>query len=149
VNSVSAVDHSEGDRAAGSIADAIGAERTVEEVVTETMTARAVGCGDVAVLATPMVLALAERAAVAALEGWLPPGQTTVGVSVELQHLAPTPVGVPIRATASLLSVEARRLVFSFVVVDAAGEVARGTHTRIQVDRARFMAAAQARVESH
>jgi predicted thioesterase len=114
-----------------------GLEASLEEVVTEVMTATAVGSGDVRVLATPVVLSLVERAAVQALRGRLPEGQTSVGASVTLDHLAPTPVGAGVTATVRLQGVEGRRLTFSFSVTDPAGEVARGTHTRVMVDRER------------
>jgi fluoroacetyl-CoA thioesterase len=123
-----------------------GLEGVVREVVTEAMTAERVGSGDVPVLATPMVLALVERAAVAAVAGALPDGTTSVGASVELAHLAPTPAGSAVEARVRLEHVEgARRLTFSFTVEDPAGEVASGTHVRVVVDRGSFERAATAR----
>ena len=119
-----------------------GLSASITETVTQAMTAAAVGSGDVAVLATPIVLALAERAAVAAVAARLPEGRTTVGSSVTLGHVAPTPVGAVVTATARLDGVEGRRLTFWFSVADPAGEVARGTHVRVVVDRAAFEAAA-------
>lgn len=116
-----------------------GLEGTVQEAVTEEMTADHVGSGSVPVLATPIVLSLVERAAVAALAGRLPDGSTSVGAAVELAHLAPTPVGATVTARAHLDKVEGgRRLTFSFTVSDPAGEIASGTHVRVVVDRARF-----------
>jgi fluoroacetyl-CoA thioesterase len=116
-----------------------GLEGSVEETVTEEMTADRVGSGDVRVLATPMVIALVERAAVQSLAGNLPQGSTSVGASVELAHLAPTPVGAEVTARTRLEHVEGgRRLTFSFTVEDPAGEIASGTHVRIVVDRKRF-----------
>jgi predicted thioesterase len=109
------------------------------------MTAVRVGSGDVPVLATPEVLALAERAAVAAVAGRLPPDATTVGTAVELTHSAPTPVGGMVTATARLDTVEGRRLRFTVSVRDASGEVAAAVHTRVVVDRARFEATARER----
>ena len=110
------------------------------------MTADHVGSGDVHVLATPMVLALVEGAAVSSLVGRLPDGTTSVGASVELAHLAPTPVGTPVEARVRLEHVEGgRRLTFSFAVSDPAGEVATGTHVRVVVDRDRFIQAAEER----
>jgi fluoroacetyl-CoA thioesterase len=116
-----------------------GLEGLTQESVTEAMRADRVGSGDVGVLATPMVLALVERAAVSSLVGKLPEGTTTVGASVELAHLAPTPVGAPVEARTRLERVDGgRRLTFSFTVSDPAGEVASGTHVRVVVDRQRF-----------
>jgi fluoroacetyl-CoA thioesterase len=124
---------------------AIGLEATVEESVTEAMTAAWLGSGDVPVLGTPMVLALVERAAVEAVRGHLPPGTTTVGASVALAHQAPTPIGAKVRAHVVLDQVDGRRLRFRFTVSDPAGEAASGTHVRVVVDRERFKGDAQSR----
>jgi predicted thioesterase len=122
-----------------------GRQATVEETVTEDMTADRLGSGDVPVLGTPAVLALVEAAAVAAVADDLEPGATTVGASVALDHLAPTPVGGTVTATVALAQVEGRRLTFRFEVTDAAGPVARGEHVRVIVDRDRFLGSARAR----
>ena len=122
-----------------------GLQATVEEEVSAEMTAEALGSGDVPVLATPAILALAEAAAVAAVAGRLEQGATTVGTSVELAHLAPTPVGSTVAAVATLEAAEGRVLRFSFEVSDAAGLVARGTHARAIVDRKRFLETARER----
>jgi fluoroacetyl-CoA thioesterase len=116
-----------------------GLEATVEELVTEAMTAQALGSGDVPVLGTPAVLAVVEKAACAAIEGKLEEGQTSVGSTVELSHLAPTPVGSHVRATLRLVEVAGRKLLFEFSVSDDRAEVANGTHRRVVVDRARFL----------
>ena len=71
--------------------------------MTEADTARALGSGDVDVLGTPRALALAEAATVRAAAASLTPGQTTVGTHVELDHLAPSPVGATVRAEAQLV----------------------------------------------
>src|SRR5207248_1568418 len=83
-----------------------GLEAAVEERVTDELSAVALGSGDVAVLGTPAVLALAERAACAAIAGRLGEGETSVGTWVELSHLAPTPVGGSVTARARLVDVE-------------------------------------------
>lgn len=105
-------------------------------------TAKAIGSGDVEVLATPRVLALAERAAVEALGDSLPEGRTSVGSWVELQHHEPTRVGVEVTAEAVLLGVHGRRLEFSISVSDGQREVAHCRHRRIVVERDAFLAAA-------
>lgn len=97
-------------------------------------------------LATPILLSLVERAAVSSLAGRLPEGSTSVGASVELAHLAPTPVGAKVEARTRLDRLEGgRRLTFSFSVTDPAGEVATGTHVRVIVDRKRFEEVAASR----
>lgn len=122
-----------------------GLEGVVEATVEESMTAERVGSGDVPVLATPALLSLVERAAVRALMGHLPAGGTSLGASVDLAHLAATPVGGSVRAVARVEAVEERRVTFSFSVDDAAGQVASGTHVRVVVDRERFVRSAAAR----
>jgi predicted thioesterase len=122
-----------------------GLEATVEETVTVDMTAERLGSGDVPVLGTPAVLALVEAAAVAAVSSELEPSSTTVGVSVQMEHLAPTSVGASVAATAGLIEVEGRRLRFSFEVTDPAGPIARGSHVRVLVERERFLSGARDR----
>jgi len=107
--------------------------------VTEADTAIALGSGDVSVFATPALASLMEAAAVAALRDVLDEGQTTVGVQLEIQHLAATPVGMTVRAEARLMAVEGRRLSFRVSAADATEQIGVGTHQRVIVDRARFM----------
>ncbi len=123
----------------------VGVEEVLEGPVTENMTARKVRSGDVPVLATPMVLALVEGAAVRALDGKLPPGTTTVGVSVNLTHAAPTPVGEIVEVRVRVDAVEERRIHFSFHVADGQGAVAFGIHQRALIDRDRFLEFAERR----
>ena len=123
-----------------------GTSATVAETVVQEHTAERVGSGDVEVYATPMVLALVERAAVAALKPALDPGTTSVGARVELDHLAPSPPGVRVEATATLEEVDGRLLRFSFEVRDPGGVVARGAHLRVLVERGPFLEGARSRV---
>ncbi len=117
----------------------VGASATVGLRVTTADTARALGTGDVDVLATPRVLALAEAATVRAVDGLLANGQTTVGTRVELEHLAATPVGRIVEAEARLVEVDGRRLIFEVAVRDATETVATGRVERAVVDRQRFL----------
>ena len=122
-----------------------GLESTIEDTVTERMTAAALGSGDVPVLGTPAVLSLAERAACAAIDSRLRPDETSVGSWVELSHLAPTPVGSSVTARARLTEVTGRTLAFEFTVSDRSGEVARGSHRRVIVSRRDFVETAERR----
>jgi fluoroacetyl-CoA thioesterase len=103
-------------------------------------TARAMRSGSVEVLATPRVVALCEEATVAALDGHLPDGHTTVGMRVQLDHLQPTPVGATVEAEATLEKVEGRRLTFTVSACDSRGLVAAGKVTRVLVEIERFNA---------
>jgi len=117
---------------------------TVSLLVTDADTALAVGSGDVAVLATPRVVALAEAATVKAVDGALEPGITTVGYRVQLDHLAPTAPGATVQAEATLETVAGRRLTFRVSVTDRHGLVAAGRITRVMVERERFLEKATA-----
>ncbi|MEV6693092.1 hotdog domain-containing protein [Micromonospora sp. NPDC051196] len=111
----------------------------VELTVTDADTAQAVGSGDVPVLGTPRVLALAEAATVAATARHLPAGTTTVGTRVELDHRAATPVGRTVVAQARLTAVDRRRLTFEVAVTEGGQTVAEGRVERVMVDRHRFV----------
>jgi predicted thioesterase len=106
--------------------------------VTDRDTAAALRSGDVDVLGTPRVVALAEEASMAALAGHLATGATSVGTRVEVDHRAPTPVGATVEAEAHLVALDGRRLAFTVVVRDGARTVAEGRVERVLVDRARF-----------
>ena len=104
-------------------------------------TAEKAGSGDVPVLATPRLLALAERATVEAVRAHLAEGETSVGTRVELDHLAASPLGAHVEIAAELTEVDGRRLVFAFEARDKHGAaVGRGTIERVVVDRAKFLA---------
>jgi fluoroacetyl-CoA thioesterase len=142
---------------------AAGLRATVRHVVTEADTAIEAGSGDVPVLATPRLLALAEAACVAALEPHLDEGMTSVGTGVALEHRRASPVGAEIEVEAELTELTGRRLVFGFVARhvrpgsagstgsgpaggDPDGDtdlvIGGGTVERIVVDRAKFLARA-------
>lgn len=116
-----------------------GLTYTVDLTVSESDTAIAFGSGDVPVLATPRVIALVEQAALEAVASELPDGTTTVGHSVQLEHLAPTKVGESVRAEAVLEAVAGRRLTFRVSASDDRGLIAAGRVTRVTVERQRFM----------
>jgi predicted thioesterase len=107
--------------------------------VGEEDTAAVLGSGDVPVLATPSVVLLSERATVAAVHPHVREGETTVGYRVQLDHLAPVPVGDDVQAEAVLESVEGRRLTFRVSVKHRDGLVAAGRITRVVVERSRFL----------
>ncbi len=116
-----------------------GPRAAVEMQVEDADTAASLRTGDVPVLATPRVVALAEEATVAAVSGRLDAGTTSVGYRVQLDHLAPIPIGGRVTAEATLESVEGRRLNFRVSVSDGHGLVAAGRITRVIVERDRFL----------
>ena len=116
-----------------------GLSGAVELVVTEADTAQALRSGSVAVLGTPRIVALCEEATCQAVAGALREGETTVGMRVELSHLAPTNVGSKVRAEATLEKTEGRRLTFTVAVTDQGGLVAVAKITRVVVEVERFL----------
>jgi fluoroacetyl-CoA thioesterase len=118
----------------------------VRLIVTEEHTAQHLGSGAVQVLATPHMVLLIERAAVAAVDHVLPGGYHTVGTHLDVRHLAPTPIGFEVRAVAELAAVEDRHLTFRVQVHEgpfdkpgAAGQlVGEGTHRRAIVNLVQF-----------
>lgn len=109
-------------------------------IVTEADTAIALGTGDVPVLSTSRLIALIEAAAVAALDGALPDDMTSVGVSLSIDHIAPSGVGATVRASAVLEAIDDAALEFVIEAADGETLVAVGGHTRVIVERDRFLA---------
>jgi len=118
------------------IAPGLSAES--EMMVGPANTARHLGSGGVEVLATPELVRLMERAAVAAVDPCLPPGAATVGARIDVEHLAPTPVGMRVTARAELVIVEGRRLTFTVEARDECEVVGRARHERVIIDLERF-----------
>lgn len=116
-----------------------GLKHTSTAVVTEALSARAMGSGDLPVYATPAMTALMENAAMLAVAGELPEGSTTVGGRIEVSHMAPTPIGATVTATATLEKVDGRKLYFSVIVMQGDTVIGEGTHLRFVVDKERFM----------
>jgi len=120
-----------------------GLRGTAETLAAADNTALALGSGDVPVYATPALVALVERAAVNALAPHLAPGETTVGIRIELSHTAATPPGMAVRAEAELTAVEGRRLTFRLAAFDAREQIGEGQHQRVLLRRDRFLAKLQ------
>lgn len=111
---------------------------SVTHTVTTSDTAAALGSGDLDVLATPRVLAWLEEATCAALD--LPAERTSVGTRIELEHLAASPVGAEVTATATVVHTDGRLVRFQVVAQDASGTLlANGEIRRVVVDRERFL----------
>ncbi|AGL15742.1 thioesterase family protein [Actinoplanes sp. N902-109] len=119
-----------------------GLSAKVELTVTDADTAQSLGSGDVPVLGTPRVLALAETATVVATARTLPGGLTTVGTRVEVDHRAPTSVGRKVVAQATLTGTDGRKLQFAVTVKDGDTVVAEVHVERVLIDRQRFIAKA-------
>ncbi|MDR1513633.1 MAG: hypothetical protein LBS56_09185 [Propionibacteriaceae bacterium] len=123
----------------------LGLAGAATTVVDATNTARAVRSGDVDVFATPMLVALMEEAACAALRGKLEPGRTSVGTAITVSHKAASPLGATVTATATLERVFGHRLEFAVAARDESRRIADGRHTRVLVDQAEFASRAERR----
>lgn len=118
---------------------------TASFAVTKDKSAPSVGSGSVEVFATPMMVAVMEAAACAAIDPHLPETHTSLGLNINVMHTAPTPIGLTVTATANLTEVSGRKLTFEVRAEDGHGEIGSGTHTRIVVDRKRFDASLQSK----
>ncbi len=114
-------------------------------LVEEENTAQKMGSGSLSVLATPALVALMEKAATQAIAEHLPEGQTTVGIRIDIHHLAPTPVGMEVKARAELTGVDGQRLHFQVEAGDQNELIGRGEHFRVIVPAENFLQRAQAK----
>jgi predicted thioesterase len=126
-----------------------GTTHEITRTVTADMTADALGNPGVMVFATPSVLTLIENVCSDMLRPHLPAGGATVGTSVDMKHLGATPLGMQVRAKATLLETDGRRFVFAVEVSDAKEKVAEAKHERFLVnDLAKFLARAMKKAEA-
>ena len=102
-------------------------------------TALEVGSGSLLVYATPCMVALMEGAACEAIQDTLPEGKTSVGISLDISHLAATPVGLEVRAEAEVTAVEGNTISFRLAAYDEAGLIGEGSHKRAIVSTQRFL----------
>ena len=117
----------------------VGMELEIVYMVTRTETAQTMGSGGPEVLATPILVAWAENAAYEMAELCLPDEQTTVGVNINLNHIAATPVGMKVRIKVVLTNIESRRLDFTVEAWDTVQKIGEGTHQRFVVQKMKFM----------
>jgi len=115
-----------------------GLKGSTEILVGTRDTAPHVGSGKIKVLATPVMVSMMEEAALHAVEGLLPEGHQTVGIRLDISHVAATPVGMRVRAHAELVKVDGRKLTFRVSAEDEKEPIGEGVHERIVVNVARF-----------
>jgi fluoroacetyl-CoA thioesterase len=116
-----------------------GLRGTSTVVVAEENTAAHFGAGGVHVFGTPMMIGLMENAAFSAIQPLLPEGQSSVGTRVNVTHLAATPIGMTVTATAELIEVDGRRLVFRVEARDEKELIGEGQHERFIITLDRFL----------
>lgn len=117
----------------------LGVRGSAATVVGSDNTAVTVGSGTLPIFATPSMAALAEQAACAAVQQFMPLGNTTVGMGINIKHLAASPIGHNVSAEAVVVAVEGRRLEFKITIHDEREKIGEGTHERFVVDAEGFM----------
>src|SRR5258706_13823210 len=122
-----------------------GLTGNAELVVGEQHTAPRIGSGRIRVLATPVMINLIEAAALAAVEQSLPEHHQSLGTHLDISHVAATPVGMRVRATAEVLRVEGRTIFFRVRADDESELVGEGAHERVVVKVERFDQRVQAK----
>lgn len=118
----------------------VGMRGEATVTVGEAQTAAAFGAGGVRVFGTPVMIGLMENAAWTLVQPEMNEGETTVGTLVNVRHLAATPVGGHVVATAELVEIDGRRLVFRVTARDDTQLIGEGTHERARVLLERFLA---------
>lgn len=116
-----------------------GLKYTSQMIVSKQLTAQSMGSGDMAVLATPAMMALMENAAMLAVAPHLPEGCTTVGGHIEASHLRPSKIGDSVEATATVTKVDGKKIEFKVEARSNGTLLGEGTHLRFIVDRKKFM----------
>ena len=115
-----------------------GLSGSAELVVGEEHTAPRIGSGRIRVLATPVMINLIEAAALAAIEHRLPAGSQSLGTHLDVHHIAATPVGMRVYASAQVVAVDGRKIRFRVEARDEKERIGHGTHERVVVEVARF-----------
>ena len=117
----------------------VGMKGEASTMVEREDTAKEVGSGSLLVYATPCMVALMEGAACEAIEEAMDETKTTVGTELNIQHISATPVGLEVRAEATVTAVEGKVLTFEIHAYDEAGEIGHGTHKRVIVPTQKFL----------
>lgn len=117
----------------------VGTVHEINVTVEDNMTAEKMKSGSLPVLATPCMIALMEQASAELCQQFLPDGISTVGTMVNIQHLAATSLGAPVRTVATLTAFDGRKASFDVVSYDNAGVIGKGTHERFTIKVDSFM----------
>lgn len=117
----------------------VGMKGEVSSLVEREDTALEVGSGSLLVFATPCMVALMEGAACEAIADAIPEGKTSVGIELNISHLAATPVGMSVRAEAEVTNVEGSIVTFQLTAFDETGKIGEGTHKRALITTERFL----------
>ena len=128
----------------------IGTKCQLEQVVTNELTAAAVGSGLLPVFGTPYMIGLMENAAQSALSVFLEEGQGSVGTHLDIKHTAPTPVSMKVwvEAEVTAVSENGKMVDFALKAWDEKGPIGEGTHTRAIINNERFLAKCNAKLDA-
>ena len=124
----------------------IGMKGEASTLVEREDTAAEVGSGSLLVYATPCMVALMEGAACEAINEALAEDQSSVGISLNIEHLSATPVGLEVRAEAEVTAVEGKIITFAITAYDEAGKIGEGTHKRCVISSQKFLDKAYAKL---
>lgn len=124
----------------------IGKKREEVFVVSREDTAVVVGSGTLEVLATPRLVAMMENVAMNMVQDELEMNSTTVGISINIRHIAATPIGCNVKVSAIVTNVSGRRIEYEVVAHDNSEKIAEGTHERYIVDVAKFLLKSQNKI---
>lgn len=112
---------------------------TSKSDVSMAMSAKALGSGDMEVLATPAMVALMENAAMLCVASSIESTQSTVGISIEVIHSRATAINKKIEATAEITNIDGRKISFEITAIDEKGVIGTAKHDRFIVDREKFL----------
>lgn len=121
----------------------VGMKFTSRVTVEEKDTAAAFGSGNILVFSTPMMIGLMENASLNAVDPHLPEGFQTVGIHLDVKHLAATPVGMDAWAEAELVEIEGKKLKFNVTAYDEKDKIGEGTHSRFIINSESFLKATE------
>ena len=123
----------------------VGIKGQRETVVTKEKTATGIGSG--LLEATPIMIALMEESAFMSVNEILDEGFTTVGIAVDIKHIAATPVGMKVVAKSELIKIDGRELTFNVEAYDEKGLIGEGVHKRFIVNNDKFQAKTDSKLE--
>lgn len=123
-----------------------GMKGTCSCTVTADNTAKAFCSGALEVFATPAMIALMEECCWKMVQPELDEGMGTVGISLNVEHLAASPVGMEITCEATLTAIDGRKLSFEVEAFDKSGLIGKGSHDRFIVDNNKFQTKADAKL---
>lgn len=123
----------------------VGISANQKQLVTEAVTAKEMGSGELPVYATPSMIALMENTAYKSVSDCLEEGQGTVGTLMNVKHLSATPVGMEVTCETKLIEIDRKRLVFEVKAYDEKGCIGEGVHERFIIDNEKFLTKADSK----